>query len=151
MFLLLSGSELVQDATVAGLFERLYGAVLSAETMTLLPMIRGWFASDRARAGLNELIRKARRKAIPGQSSVSGSQIQEIVASNTDGVGAQSVPVVLKQGATTVLAMVLIKAGHVNQTGFTGEHKTWKVDGVDAPSHNGIVMCQTGFVRSQFN
>ena len=25
----------------------------------------------------------------------------------------------------------------------------WKIDGVDAPSHNGIVMCQTGFVRSQ--
>ncbi|WP_437434686.1 DUF3768 domain-containing protein [Sulfitobacter geojensis] len=28
--------------------------------------------------------------------------------------------------------------------------KVWfKIDGVDAPSHNGIVMCQTGFVRSQ--
>lgn len=32
-----------------------------------------------------------------------------------------------------------------------GETKTiwFKIDGVDAPSHNGIVMCQTGFVRSQ--
>ena len=27
----------------------------------------------------------------------------------------------------------------------------WSViDGVDAPSHNGIAMCQTGFVGSQF-
>ena len=26
-----------------------------------------------------------------------------------------------------------------------------KMDGVDAPSHSGIAMCQTGFVRSQFN
>ena len=25
----------------------------------------------------------------------------------------------------------------------------WKFDGVDAPSHNGITMCQTGFVGSQ--
>ena len=25
----------------------------------------------------------------------------------------------------------------------------WKIDGVDAPSHNGITMCQTGFVGSQ--
>lgn len=25
----------------------------------------------------------------------------------------------------------------------------WKIDGVDAPSHNGIAMCQTGFVGSQ--
>ena len=29
------------------------------------------------------------------------------------------------------------------------EMDEWKIDGVDAPSHNGIVMCQTGFVRSQ--
>lgn len=27
----------------------------------------------------------------------------------------------------------------------------FKFDGVDAPSHSGIAMCQTGFVRSQFN
>lgn len=27
----------------------------------------------------------------------------------------------------------------------------FKMDGVDAPSHSGIAMCQTGFVRSQFN
>lgn len=32
-----------------------------------------------------------------------------------------------------------------------GETVFWKIDGVDAPSHNGIAMCQTGFVRSQFN
>jgi hypothetical protein len=30
-----------------------------------------------------------------------------------------------------------------------GQKVFWKIDGVDAPSHNGIVMCQTGFVRSQ--
>lgn len=34
---------------------------------------------------------------------------------------------------------------------FGDERCFWKIDGVDAPSHNGIVMCQTGFVRSQFN
>lgn len=32
-----------------------------------------------------------------------------------------------------------------------GETVFWKMDGVDAPSHSGIAMCQTGFVRSQFN
>ena len=32
-----------------------------------------------------------------------------------------------------------------------GETVFWKLDGVDAPSHSGIAMCQTGFVRSQFN
>lgn len=32
-----------------------------------------------------------------------------------------------------------------------GQTVLFKIDGVDAPSHNGIVMCQTGFVGSQFN
>ena len=30
-----------------------------------------------------------------------------------------------------------------------GQKVFWKIDGVDAPSHNGITMCQTGFVGSQ--
>ncbi len=41
LFLLLSGSELVQEAIVAGLFERLDASALNTETLTLLPMIRG--------------------------------------------------------------------------------------------------------------
>ena len=32
---------------------------------------------------------------------------------------------------------------------YSGETVFWKFDGVDAPSHNGITMCQTGFVGSQ--
>jgi hypothetical protein len=32
-----------------------------------------------------------------------------------------------------------------------GETVWFKMDGVDAPSHSGIAMCQTGFVRSQLN
>ena len=32
---------------------------------------------------------------------------------------------------------------------FNGTTVWFKVDGVDAPSHNGIAMCQTGFVGSQ--
>ena len=30
-----------------------------------------------------------------------------------------------------------------------GQKVFWKIDGVDAPSHSGIAMCQTGFVGSQ--
>ena len=37
--------------------------------------------------------------------------------------------------------------GSVHHAGHT---VFWKFDGVDAPSHNGITMCQTGFVGSQF-
>ena len=32
---------------------------------------------------------------------------------------------------------------------FDGTTVWFKIDGVDAPSHNGIAMCQTGFVGSQ--
>jgi len=30
-----------------------------------------------------------------------------------------------------------------------GQKVFWKIDGVDAPSHSGIAMCQTGFVGSK--
>lgn len=30
-----------------------------------------------------------------------------------------------------------------------GQKVFWKIDGMDAPSHSGIAMCQTGFVGSQ--
>ncbi len=118
LFMLLSGSELVQEATLAGLFERLDASALNTETLTLLPMIRGWFSSGPTRAALDELIQKARRKAVPGQSRQTGAEIQAIVASITDGVGAQSIAVRLKQGSKTVLAMMLIKAGHGIKDGF---------------------------------
>lgn len=118
LFMLLSGSELVQEAIIAGLFERLDGSAVTAETMTLLPMIRGWFASGSAQAGLDKLIKKARRKAEPGQSSAAEIKIQKISASIMDGVGAQSVAVTLQQGSKTVVAMILIKAGYGIKDGF---------------------------------
>jgi hypothetical protein len=112
LFMLLSGSELSQEAVIAGLFERLDGASLNAETMTLLPMIRTWFTRGPVQAELDRLIKKARRKVIPVQSRATGPKIQEIIASITDGVGAQSIAVVLKQGSKPVLAMILLKAGY---------------------------------------
>ncbi len=75
-------------------------------------MIRGWFSSGPAQAALDDLIKKARGKPIPSQSQSTGAEIQEIVASITDGVGAQSIAVRVKQSSKTVLAMILIKAGH---------------------------------------
>ena len=81
-------------------------------------MIRGWFSGGSVQAALDELIKKARHKAVSGQSRQAGAEVQEIVASITDGVGAQSIAVRLKQGAASVLAMILIKAGHGIKDGF---------------------------------
>ena len=111
LFMLLSGSELVQEAAIAGLFERLDASALTAETLTLLPMIRGWFPKGTTQTALDELFKKARRKAIPGQSPHDSVAIQEAIASITDGVGAQSIAVKLKRGSTTLLAMLLLKTG----------------------------------------
>ncbi len=138
LFMLLSGSELVQEATIAGLLEHLDSSALSGETMTLLPMIRGWFGSGAVQAGLDELIKKTRRKAAPGQSSAAGPQIQEIVASITDGVGAQNIVVVLKQGSKTLLAMILLKAGYGIKDSF-----------LDSPENSGDAQRTIGQLRAE--
>jgi hypothetical protein len=118
LFMLLSGSGLVQEATIAGLFKRLDGSALNAETMTLLPMIRGWFTTGSTQAGLDEVIRAARKKVSPGQSILVDLHIKEILASVTDGVGAQNISIVLSHGSKDMLAMILIKAGHGVKDGF---------------------------------
>lgn len=112
LFMILSGSESVQGATIKGLLERLDSSDLSAETMTLLPMIRGWFASGPDQAGLDKLISRARRKAMLAQSDTTYPQILSIIASIVDGVGAQSIAVTLKEDSNTRLAMILLKAGY---------------------------------------
>ena len=112
LFILLTGSELVKEATIAGLFQRLDASALNTETLTLLPMIRGWFSKGPTQTALDELFKKARRKTIPGQSHHDSVAIQEVIASIADGVGAQSIAVKLKRGPTTLLAMLLLKAGY---------------------------------------
>ena len=112
LFMLLSGSDLVQEAIIAGLHVRFGKSAMTAETIMLLPMIRGWFAEGAIKVGLDELIKKARRKAVPMQSSAKNLCLREIVASITDGVGAQSISIVLEQEADVIVAMILIKTGH---------------------------------------
>lgn len=112
LFMLLSGSELMKEAIMAGLFERLEDSTLSADTMTLLPMVRGWFPKGPVQADLDRLIQTSRLKAMPMQSGAAVPQLRTIVASITDGVGAQSIAVVLQQGSKPLLAMILLKAGY---------------------------------------
>jgi len=118
LYILLSTPELVQETTVAGLSERLDAQGLGTETMRFLPMIRGWFAGGPVQAGLDKLIRKARRKAVSDHGDAAAPQIRETIASVTDGVGAQSVAVMSKRGSRNVLAMILIKTGYGIKDGF---------------------------------
>ena len=112
LFMILSGTELVQMSAITGLLARIDASVLEAETLVLLPMIRGWFAPGPVQVALDNLIKKARRKAIPGQSSVAQPQIQEIIATITDGVGAQGITIRLEHGEDSAVAMILLKTGY---------------------------------------
>ncbi|WP_413616579.1 hypothetical protein MRB56_11450 [Halomonas cupida] len=112
LYMLLAGTEAVQEAIVAGLHERLVKATLSQHTLSLLPMIRGWFAEGPIRSGLDGLLREARRRPTPAQADTDVAPIQEIVASIVDGAGTQSIGILLKQRTEVSVAMILLKAGH---------------------------------------
>lgn len=112
LYMLLSDSEPVQRAIVTGLHQRLASVSLSSDTMLLLPMMRGWFAEGSTRTALDALLKEARRKAVPTQTAADTASIQKIVSSTTDGVGAQTIAILLTRGAQTSVAMILLKAGY---------------------------------------
>ncbi len=113
LYLILSGSDLVQEAVIFGLSERLGTSGLQADTLTFLPIIRGWFPSGAIRASLDRLIKQARRKNLPAKTgSQEDFKVLEIVATVADGVGAQSIAVVFEHNQKFSVAMVLTKNKH---------------------------------------
>ena len=128
LLMLLSGPEIVQNAVVLGLTKRNETSTLMAETLVLLPMIRGWFAAGSLQASLDRLIKNARRKGTPDHSSVSQPQILEIVATITDGVGAQGITIRVSREEDFVIVMILLKAGH----GIKDSFIVYPEDGAEA-------------------
>jgi len=111
LFLLLSPSEPVQEATLASLQERFKNAMLSMDTVRLLPTVRGWLTNEPIQKKLDALIKETRRVATLEQYDPKTPEIQRMVASITDGAGAQSITVLLEQGSDLLAAMILTKAG----------------------------------------
>jgi len=113
LYWLLSGSPLIQEAAAVGLLEKLKRSALQSGTLLFLPIIRGWLPAGSARDCVDDLNKHARRK---GHSSVSEHQetsiIQDITASITDGVGAQSIIIMVKRQKKTFVAMLLTKTGY---------------------------------------
>jgi hypothetical protein len=113
LYWLLSGTPLIQEAAAAGLYEKLKRSALQSDTLFYLPIIRGWLPAGTVRELVDQLIKYARRK---GHSSAieqqKASVIHDVMASITDGVGAQNITVVGKRQDKTFVAMVLTKAGH---------------------------------------
>ncbi len=113
LFLLLSGSELVQKAIITGLRARLNDSAFTTETQMLLPMIRGWLPKGDVQTDLDKLITQTLRtfNNIQGKAT-RNTKIKKISMSITDGVGAQNIAIMLKKGRETLVALVLLKTGH---------------------------------------
>ena len=114
LYWLLSGPSLVQQATAAGLHAKLTRTSLQVETLFYLPIIRGWLPAGTARAIVDDIGQLARRKGLfgaPGRDKVE-SLVGDIMASVTDGAGAQSIAMVGKRNKQTFVAMILLKTGY---------------------------------------
>jgi hypothetical protein len=113
LYFVLSGSPLVQEATISGLFERLEGPGLNADTLVFLPIIRSWMPSGHIQTGLDELIKRARRKNHSISSNDPRSvQILEITASVADGVGAQNLAISIEMDGAFSVCVALTKDGY---------------------------------------
>jgi len=113
LYFLLSGSALTQEAAAAGLIERLEKGGLSVDTLVFLPIIRGWLPAGTCRDIVDDLGKRARRKDVAGSFEVHApGLILEIVASITDGVGAQNISITVEHNGKMHVAMVMTKLGY---------------------------------------
>lgn len=84
--------------------------LVSAASVTNLMLIRNWVPEDRRRA-IDAIIRAARAvETVPKKRPA--IQVRELLISERDGAGAQSIFAWIKQGKRNALVSILIKQGH---------------------------------------
>ena len=84
--------------------------LVSATSVTNLMLIRNWVSEDRRRA-IDAIIRAARAVgSVPEKRPA--IQVRELLISERDGAGAQSIFASIKQGKKNALVSILIKQGH---------------------------------------
>jgi len=95
-------ATMMEDAAKRGL--------VSAASVANLMLIRNWVSEDRRRA-VDAIIRAARTVgAVPEKRPA--IQVRELLISERDGAGAQSVFASIKQGRKNALVSILVKQGH---------------------------------------
>lgn len=87
---------------------------LAPETLSYLPIIRGWLPASTARAAIDDIGKLARRQGLPDASNQNRAEpiVSDIMATTADGVGAQGLTIVGKLQARTFVAMILLKTGY---------------------------------------
>lgn len=84
--------------------------LVSATSVTNLMLMRNWVSEDRRRA-IDAIIRAARAVgSVPDKRPA--IQVRELLISERDGAGAQSIFAAIKQGRKNALVSILIKQGH---------------------------------------
>ena len=114
LYWLLSGPSLVQEAAAVGLHAKLKRTSLQVEILFYLPIIRGWLPASNTRAIVDDIGKLARRKDLFGALGHDKVEpiVGDIMASVTDGAGAQSISIVGKRNNQTFVAMLLLKTGY---------------------------------------
>lgn len=84
--------------------------LVSATSLTNLMLMRNWVSEDRRRA-IDAIIKAARTvESVPEKRPA--IQVRELLISERDGAGAQSMFASIKQGRKNALVSVLVKQGH---------------------------------------
>lgn len=114
LYWLVSGASLTQEVVAASLRERLIRGNLPSETLSCLPIIRGWLPAGAARAVIDEIGKLALRQGLADVFSQDTPKpiVSDIRATTADGVGAQGITIVGKLQAQTFVAMILLKTGY---------------------------------------
>lgn len=96
---------------LASMIEETAGrGLVSATSVTNLMLIRNWVSHDRRRA-IDAIIKAARAVgSVPEKRAA--IQVRELLLSERDGAGAQSIFASIKQGKKNALVSILIKQGH---------------------------------------
>lgn len=109
---LLDSQAEIRQAAAGGLAGRLAEGALSAEMTETLRILRSWLPDDAARRQVDQILRQAIRQSERPGPPPAHSSVQSILATLPDGSGAQSFALLLKQGRTRRVAMVLLKQDH---------------------------------------
>lgn len=114
LYWLVSGAALTREAVAAGLRERFMRGELAPETLSYLPIIRGWLPASAARAAIDDIGKLARRRGLADVSNQNRAKpiVSDIMATTADGVGAQGITIVGKLQDRTFVAMILLKTGY---------------------------------------
>jgi hypothetical protein len=108
----LDRTEEVRLMAAAILLERADGGRLSPPESVALREVRTWMPAGKSRDVVDRVLKAALRPAAQDEPASAPWQIEEILASLPDGVGAQGYSVMLKRARKRAMVQVLLKQGH---------------------------------------